>query len=88
VHVLLVLIVLLVLLVLCGGMLADENGWKVLFRAWVVLSAIWVGLFWIIIGRDPQTDTNLVFGAMAGPPAALFALGIAVRWIFGGFATR
>ena len=66
------------------------NWWRGLFRAWLVLSVAWIGLYvlacdipWIeVFSRVPDLK------AMFIPPAILFFLGAGVLWAIGGFAVR
>lgn len=55
------------------------------FRIWVVVSALWCALILFLMTVDGWPPARNVIAVATIPPLILFALGIAVRWIFYGF---
>ena len=62
--------------------LAKLNGWQ---RLWVVLSGVWlfiVGLLLIVGSGIPLFSAVMIW---AIPPIVLYIVGLAIKWILGGF---
>ena len=57
---------------------------RVIFRLWVVLTALWVGL----LSWANQGEPHLPPDVFWKPPAVVLGILLAIAWAFGAFSVR